>query len=89
MNSIITVIGQDKVGIVSAISSELARLNINILDVSQTIMNGNFTMFMIVDLEKCNCNFNEVSKCLSKIGDSLNVIIKVQKEEIFKSMYTI
>lgn len=89
MNAIITVIGKDNVGIIASISTKLAEFNINILDVNQTIMHGNFTMFMIVSLEKCNCEFNKLIDSFAKLSENLNLSIKIQREEIFNSMHTI
>ncbi|BFK81536.1 ACT domain-containing protein [Clostridium baratii] len=89
MKAIITVIGKDKVGIVSAISLELAKLNINILDISQTIMDENFTMIMLVDLNKSTNSFEQIKNILTEVSDKLNISIMIQREEIFKSMHTI
>lgn len=89
MKAIITVIGEDKVGIVSAISLELAKLNINILDISQTIMDENFTMIMLVDLNKSTNSFEQIKNILTEVSDKLNINIRIQREEIFKSMHTI
>ena len=89
MKAIITVIGQDKVGIVSAISLELAKLNINILDISQTIMDENFTMIMLVDLNESTSSFEQIKNILIEVSDKLNINIRIQREEIFKSMHTI
>lgn len=89
MKAIITVIGKDKVGIVSAISLELAKLNINILDISQTIMDENFTMIMLVDLNKSTNSFEQIKNILTEVSDKLNISIRIQREEIFKSRHTI
>lgn len=89
MKGILTVIGKDKVGIISTISKELERLNINILDVNQTIMQSNFTMFMVVDLEKSTYDFETIKKSLLDRGNELNVYVKIQREEIFNSMHKI
>ena len=89
MKAIITVIGKDKVGIVSSISLELAKLNINILDISQTIMDENFTMIMLVDLNKSTNSFEQIKNILTEVSDKLNISIRIQREEIFKSMHTI
>lgn len=89
MNAIITVIGKDNIGIIASISKELAKFNINILDVNQSIIHGNFTMFMVVSLEKCNCEFNKLIGSFSKLGNNLNLSIKIQREEIFNSMHNI
>lgn len=89
MKAILTVIGRDQVGIIAGISSELQKLNINILDVTQTIMQGYFTMIMMLDLSKISCDFDEVKKTLLEKGQSLGVDIKIQREEIFNSMHTL
>ena len=89
MKAILTVIGKDKVGIIAGISSELQALEINILDVTQTIMQGYFTMIMMLDLEKTTKNFEEVKNSLLKKGETLGVEVKIQREEIFNSMHTL
>ena len=89
MKSILTVIGKDKIGIIAGISSELLRLNINILDVNQTIMDKYFTMIMMLDLKDANKSFDEIKMDLLKKGESLGVDIKIQREEIFNSMHTL
>ncbi len=89
MKGIITVIGKDKVGIVAGTSCALSKLNINILDVTQTIMEDFFTMIMLVDLSEAHIPFDEIKEALSLEGKKLNVDIKIQREEIFNSMHTI
>lgn len=89
MKAILTVIGRDKVGIIAGVSSELQKLNINILDVNQTIMGEFFTMIMMLDLKLSNNNFEEVKKTLELKGKELGVEVKIQREEIFNSMHTV
>ena len=89
MKAILTVIGQDKVGIIAGISHELQELNINILDVNQTIMQGYFTMIMMLDLEKTTRTFEDIKNSLLSKGESLGVDVKIQREEIFNSMHTL
>ncbi|MDD9150119.1 MULTISPECIES: ACT domain-containing protein [unclassified Sporolactobacillus] len=89
MKAILTVIGKDNVGIIAGVSSQLADFEINILDVTQTIMNGYFTMMMILDLSKAAENFGEIKRVLSEKGEALNVQIKIQREEIFTSMHSL
>lgn len=89
MKSILTVIGKDKVGIIAGISCELQKFNINILNVTQTIMDGYFTMIMILDGSESSISFDEVKKDLLKKGNELNVDIKIQREEIFNSMHAL
>lgn len=87
--SIISVLGKDRVGIIARICSYLAENNVNILDISQTIVGGLFQMMMICDTEKCSKEFHEVAEDLHGIGDELGVQIKLQKEEIFEKMQRI
>ena len=89
MKAILTVIGKDKVGIIAGVSSELQKLNINILDVNQTIMGEFFTMIMMLDLKLSNDNFEKVKKILELKGKKLGVEVKIQREEIFNSIYTV
>lgn len=89
MKAILTVIGKDKVGIISGVSNELQKLNINILDVNQTIMDEFFTMIMMLDLKLSNSNFENIKKTLELKGKELGVEVKIQREEIFNSMYTV
>ena len=89
MKAILTVIGRDKVGIVAGVSNELLRLNINILDVNQTIMDKCFTMIMMLDLKESNFAFDEIKSALIAKGEELGVDVKIQREEIFNSMHTL
>ena len=89
MKAILTVIGKDKVGIIAGVSNELQRLNINILDVNQTIIDEFFTMIMMLDLKLSSNNFEEIKKALELKGKELGVEVKIQREEIFNSMYTV
>ena len=89
MKAILTVIGKDKVGIIAGVSGELQKLNINILDVNQTIMDEFFTMIMLLDLKECTSNFEDVKNHLLAKGVELGVDVKIQREEIFKSMHTV
>lgn len=89
MKAILTVIGKDKVGIIAGVSNELQRLNINILDVNQTIMGEFFTMIMMLDLKLSNSNFEEIKKSLELKGKQLGVDVKIQREEIFNSIYSV
>ena len=87
--TIITVVGHDTVGIIAKVCTYLADNNINILDISQTILQGYFNMMMITDMTQAKKPFLEVSDELSKLGESIGVIIKCQREEIFNSMHRI
>ncbi|SFC19716.1 ACT domain-containing protein [Clostridium uliginosum] len=89
MKAILTVIGEDKVGIISGVSAKLQEFNINILDVNQTIMQGFFTMMMILDCENMKGQFEDIHKALTSKGNELGVEVKIQREEIFKSMHSL
>ncbi|WP_394872948.1 ACT domain-containing protein [Clostridium butyricum] len=89
MKAILTVIGQDKVGIIARVSAKMLEFNINILDVNQTIMQDFFTMMMMLDCTNMKGNFDEVRLALTEEGKKLGVDIKIQREEIFKSMHSL
>ena len=87
--TIITVVGKDTVGIIAHVCSYLAEKNINILDISQTIVSGFFNMMMIVDMVGMNVSFDTASTELAEVGKALGVQIKCQREEIFDKMHRI
>ena len=87
--TIITVVGKDTVGIIARVCSYLADNQINILDISQTIVQGYFNMMMIVDMNQTGKDFGVIVKELDQLGESIGVIIKCQKEEIFNQMHRI
>ncbi len=87
--TIITVVGKDTVGIIAKVCTYLADNDINILDISQTIVQGYFNMMMITDMEQTKKHFEDIVDELEKLGDEIGVIIKCQREDIFKSMHRI
>ncbi|MBO0470460.1 ACT domain-containing protein [Enterococcus sp. DIV0242_7C1] len=87
MRAVLTVIGKDKVGIIAGVSQTLAEMNINILDVSQTIMDSYFTMMMVLELSKEQANFEDIRATLNELGERLGVTISIQNEEIFNVMH--
>ena len=87
MKGIITVVGKDTVGITAKVCTYLAENNINILDISQTIVQGYFNMMMIVDMNEAKEEFREVSEELNKIGEEIGVTIRCQRSEIFEKMH--
>ena len=89
MKGIITVVGKDKVGIIARVCSFLSAENINILDISQTIVQGYFNMMMIVDLEVAKSDFVEIVDHLSTLGQEIGVDIRLQHQDIFDSMHRI
>jgi ACT domain-containing protein len=86
---IITVLGKDTVGIIAKVCTYLAEHNINILDISQTIVQDMFNMMMIVDLSKTDKETKEIIDALEEIGGSIGVRIQLQLEDIFNSMHRI
>ena len=89
MNAIVTVIGKDKVGIIAAVCIKLAEMNVNVLDISQTILDGKFTMVMAVDAANANVGFEELAAQLRELGEGIELSIRIQREEIFAAMHRI
>lgn len=85
--TIITVVGKDTVGIIAKVCTYLAENKVNILDISQTIVDDYFNMMMIADMSNAVKSVSEVSDDLDKIGSDIGVIIHCQREEIFNSMH--
>ena len=89
MNAIVTVIGKDKVGIMAGICVAFEKANVNVLDISQTILKDMFTMNMLVDVKEANVGFSELVDILDKEGERLGVSIRIQREDIFDAMHRI
>lgn len=87
--TIITVVGKDTVGIIARVCTYLAENHINVLDISQTIVQGYFNMMMIVDMKTSTKPFADCSKELDTLGEEIGVSIKCQREEIFEKMHRI
>ena len=87
--AIISVLGKDRVGIISSVSAVLSENNVNILDISQTILQDMFTMMMLVDVENSKVKFDDLSDVLSAEGERLGVEIRIQLEDIFQAMHRI
>lgn len=87
--TIITVVGKDTVGIIAKVCTYLAQNGINILDISQTIVQGYLNMMMIVDISAMSKQFGDMADELAALGEEIGVIIKCQKEEIFDKMHRI
>lgn len=85
--TIITVVGKDSVGIIARVCTYLAENHINILDISQTIVDGYFNMMMIVDFAALDKSFVEASDELEQLGEEIGCVIRVQREEIFNKMH--
>ena len=86
---IVTVIGEDKVGIIAKVSALLAEANANIVDISQTTLREFFTMIMLVDIEKANVPFDELKRRLSAKGEAMGLKIEAQHEDVFKFMHRV
>lgn len=89
MKAVITVLGHDRIGIIASITGILAEENVNILDISQTIMQNIFTMIMLVDLSRMKCDMAQLNEKLGRVGAELGLEIRLQREEIFASMHRI
>ena len=89
MKAIMTVIGPDRVGIIAEVSALLAGKNVNILDLSQTIMDGIFTMTILVDTAAANCSFDELSTALEAKGTEIGLSIRIQRRDLFTAMHRI
>jgi len=87
--AIITVVGRDAVGIIAKTSAYLARNDINILDISQTVVGGFFNMMMIVDAAECEKPFGRIAQDLAKLGAGMGLEIRCQKSEIFERMHRV
>ena len=89
MKAIVTVIGKDKVGITANVCVLLAQHNINILDITQTVLQEYFTMVMLVDTAACTASIGEMSDILRKAGEEQDLVIRIQREDIFNAMHRI
>ncbi len=89
MKAIVSVIGKDKKGIIARVSGELFDMNINIEDISQTILQDYFTMIMAVDLKDCALTFEQTSNRLAELGKKTGVEIRIQSQQIFDAMHKI
>ena len=89
MKAIVTVTGKDTTGIIAKVCTLLADREVNILDISQTVMQQFFTMTMLVDLEKSKCSVTEVAEDLENLGKTIGLVIRTQREDIFDLMYRV
>ena len=87
MKAIVTVVGKDQVGIIAGVCNTLADSRINVLDISQTIMEGYFTMMMVVDLAACETPFDQLRTILKDYGEGRGLSIRIQLEDIFDAMH--
>ena len=89
MRAILTVVGPDRVGIIAEGCTLLARLNIDVVDLSQTILQANFTMFMLVDISASTLDFDGIADALSDKGTEMGLSIRIQREDIFQAMHRV
>ncbi len=89
MKAIVSVIGRDTVGILAKVSTECAKHNANIIDVTQSVMKDMFTMIMLVDIAELSSDFADLTASLEKLGDDIGMKIHVMHEDIFNSMHRI
>ena len=87
MKAIVTVVGRDQVGIIAGVCGTLAQHGVNVLEISQTIMEGCFTMMMVVDLSRCDAAFDELSRSIKDYGEGRELSIRIQREDIFDAMH--
>lgn len=86
---ILSVVGKDHVGITAGVCGVLADCSVNILDITQTILQEYFTMIVLVDISTSQMSFSDISQKLAEYGDNENLDIHIQREEIFNSMHRI
>ena len=89
MKAIVTVVGKDRVGIIAEVCAMLAEKNVNVMDISQTILQDYFTMIMMTDVSRCSVSFAELASILSSQGEAAGLDIHVQREDIFNAMHRI
>jgi ACT domain-containing protein len=89
MKIVVTVVGEDRVGIIAMVSGMLAENHVNILNINQNILDGFFNMVMIADMASAEINIKDLQKSLKEKGEAIGLDIKVQHEDIFKIMHRI
>ena len=89
MKAVVTVVGKDRVGIIASVCVELANYNVNVLDISQTVMQGYFTMMMVVDVSGANVPLAILGQQMDAKGQEMGLSIRVQREDIFEAMHRV
>ena len=89
MKAIVTVVGKDAVGIIAGVCVELAKYNVNVLDISQTVMQGYFTMMMVVEVSESKLPLAELAQKLEEKGKEMGLSIRLQREDIFEAMHRV
>ena len=89
MKAVVTVVGEDRVGIIAAVCTHLAEFGVNVLDISQTVMEGYFTMMMVVETEKATVSLAELARRTEEKGKEMGLSIRLQRADIFKAMHRV
>lgn len=89
MKTIVTVVGKDRVGIIAGVCTALANFNVNVLDISQTVMQGYFTMMIVTDVSKSNIPLARLVSELESVGKDMGLSIRIQREDVFEAMHRI
>ena len=89
MKAIVTVVGKDRVGIIASVCTALAEYNVNVLDISQTAMQGYFTMMMATEVSMCKIPLADLVTKMEEIGKEMGLSIRVQREDIFEAMHRV
>lgn len=89
MKAVVTVVGKDRVGIMAGVCTTLAEYQVNVLDISQTVMQGYFTMMMVVDVSAANVPLAELAGQMEQLGKEMGLSIRAQREDIFEAMHRI
>ena len=89
MRAIISVIGNDRKGIIAKVCACLYEREVNVLDITQTLLQEYFTMVMLVDLKDCICSFEALQTALAQVGQEMGLSIRIQNEEIFNAMHRV
>lgn len=89
MKAVVTVVGKDRVGIIANVCTALAGFGVNVLDINQTVMQGYFTMMMVVEVTMCNVPLAELVTKMDELGRDMGLSIRVQREDIFEAMHRI
>ena len=89
MKAVVTVVGKDRVGIIASVCTALAGFDVNVLDINQTVMQGYFTMMMVVEVSMCNVPLADLVTKMDDLGKEMGLSIRVQREDIFEAMHRI
>ncbi len=89
MKAIITVIGKDSIGILAKVSDACSKADVNIVEVTQSVLQDMFAMVMLVEIDKSNLGFDQLKESLNKVGETTKTKIHIMHEDIFNSMHKI